>query len=654
MSLEACLRLSKYLSVLVFGLWFSLGAYAQVPAPVICAGLDNLENRIVISSDDSREYLITHGQRHWIVDPRWTTVNNRSSDSVTAVSGTELRALPLGSDITYTSPQDKIALTFLTVCLSAFCLFLTSGSKYSLLLWGNRLIAKLSERRLRVLLFGAFVLIIISRASSLALHPRFWAEDGVIWFEYGSSHSPLQMLTFLYPLSGYFNLTANIGGVLSSFTAAHLGLEYAPGGTTALSLMLQVLPIAIVLFGRSRLFDSFWKAIAGCLIILFSPTATEEIWLNTINSMSYLGLMTFLLVFEDTSSWPVWLKWIFRGLLVLAGLSGAYSLAFLPLFAVSAYLYKQRETKIQSAILGACLLVQGGIVLHSKFFGAGLPTRELPRFDTAMVNVLFGHIATPSLGLTTMQNLIGGLGLTDAWESATSFTHPFSSTMLVAGWFSSLILGVLLWRLRGSGGESVRNFVLGAFLLVAGLTSVASMAGVPQARYAFLPGLLFLLLLLLNIEHARSRLIRFICMVALAFGLSNGILAYDRVAPFSGPPWSDEVQVWRKNHAYRLRVWPGWLTKGIAYCSPKPCDTESAVSPVGGNVTAKYANQLVRRPGNSPEDGKVYFVTEGQKRWVLSSDWIRAHAYNWPKDVHEISAIELNAIPTGPPILSLK
>ena len=72
-------------------------------------------------------------------------------------------------------------------------------------------------------------------------------------------------------------------------------------------------------------------------------------------------------------------------------------------------------------------------------------------------------------------------------------------------------------------------------------------------------------------------------------------------------------------------------------------------------IAKKYEQQLVRRAGGaSPEDAKVYIVIEGKKRWVTNAEWIQAHGYDWPDDVHEIPASELDAIPTGPSIKDKK
>jgi hypothetical protein len=90
----------------------------------------------------------------------------------------------------------------------------------------------------------------------------------------------------------------------------------------------------------------------------------------------------------------------------------------------------------------------------------------------------------------------------------------------------------------------------------------------------------------------------------------------------------------------------------VVGCSPYPRSPEATTSPSTSTasqaIAAKYDHQLARRPSNTPEGGKVYVVIDGKKRWVVHVEWIRGHGYSWPNDVHEVSASDLDAIPTGP------
>ena len=63
-----------------------------------------------------------------------------------------------------------------------------------------------------------------------------------------------------------------------------------------------------------------------------------------------------------------------------------------------------------------------------------------------------------------------------------------------------------------------------------------------------------------------------------------------------------------------------------------------------------FAGCLVRRPGESDEDHKVYYIENGRKRWVTTSESIIANGFRWPADVQFVTAEELDAILPGPPL----
>jgi 2-polyprenyl-3-methyl-5-hydroxy-6-metoxy-1,4-benzoquinol methylase len=95
--------------------------------------------------------------------------------------------------------------------------------------------------------------------------------------------------------------------------------------------------------------------------------------------------------------------------------------------------------------------------------------------------------------------------------------------------------------------------------------------------------------------------------------------------------------------------------EGLVMCARKPWDSTVQQSASTEKVTRQafktsFEGCLVRRPGESPEDGKVYFVENGRKRWVTTADWIIAKGMQWPSDVQFITADELDAILPGPPL----
>lgn len=69
-----------------------------------------------------------------------------------------------------------------------------------------------------------------------------------------------------------------------------------------------------------------------------------------------------------------------------------------------------------------------------------------------------------------------------------------------------------------------------------------------------------------------------------------------------------------------------------------------------GNVhPSPYEGQLVRRPGNAPEDIMVYIIRDGKKHWITDKRWIIQNGFRWPEDVKVIPQTDLDPIPSGEP-----
>jgi len=178
------------------------------------------------------------------------------------------------------------------------------------------------------------------RAPSFFFEPRFWGEEGVIYFSNAFNNSWYQAL--FTPHLGYFSLFNNIASTLA---ANIVPLKYAPLITTLLAFVVQVIPLAIVLWSRSELWGSAVKKAVGILIILFVPV-TGEIWLATNLSQFYFSLITFLILMEDMGNASLRRVWCYRILLVLSGLTGVVSCFITPLFIFKAWTKKRKDVKI--------------------------------------------------------------------------------------------------------------------------------------------------------------------------------------------------------------------------------------------------------------------------------------------------------------------
>jgi hypothetical protein len=328
------------------------------------------------------------------------------------------------------------------------------------------------------------------------------------------------------------------------------------------------LPLAIIIWGTSSLWEHWYQRILGVLIILFAASS-GEIWLNTINSQFYLAVVTFLILMEDMGrTGPVQL-WLYRALLLVCGLSGAVSCFLLPMFILKAFFKRDRETLIQTGILAVCVLVQGWAWWVSRETGGSLAMRfsnlDLPTVVAVIVN---RTIVAPILGQTFT-------GSSAAWLS-----HLRQVSLSQFTWLSiGLVVGVtglfctLCWR------DLKRNaLIVGCYLFVAILTVVTALVPPemgkivlvnPQAgiRYFYAPSVMFLLLLLANIQFNRVSLKQWqtlFCVALLAVALATGADHYQSdIMQFTNVTWSRweyEVYAWQVNHSYTIRIWPGGWT----------------------------------------------------------------------------------------------
>ena len=384
----------------------------------------------------------------------------------------------------------------------------------------------------KIITLITIVLIIISRAPTLLLEPRFWAEEGSVYFYYAYYLPWYKTIFSLY--LGYYSLFPN----LAAFLAQLLPLKYSPLVTTGLALSVQIIPFLIILWSDSRFWDTYIKRILVSLIIIF-PSTTGEIWLNTITSQFYFGVITFLILLTniDNSSEPA--KWLYRILLLIAGLTGVISCFMTPLFILRAYQEKNKEHTIQAVLLVLCSLLQFGIFIYF------LLQNNLQHRFTNIQLWKFG-------GVFLLNNFIRPiLGY-----------HLLSKDILK---YLALPLIICLgWLFANVRKDKNARLVLGSFLLVAFLSTISSLGLAGAERYSFLPGVILLVLIssYIHFEHIFTPARSVVAAILLFLSIGLGMVEYkSRMAKYlddTWPKWRQEVAIWESTTDYNLKIWPQW------------------------------------------------------------------------------------------------
>jgi hypothetical protein len=209
----------------------------------------------------------------------------------------------------------------------------------------------------------SFVLVlIVLKGPMLLVHTRLWAEES-FYLTYALKHNVLNGLLWSRESIGYYMLTANAPAVIAALVGKKISLEYAPLVTTYFSLAIQVMPFAILVYGKSHLFRNRFLMTMGCVLMLVPATNFGEIWFNTINAKNWTGLAAFIILFEDMSDWSKRKTWFFRWVVLFCGLSGPYAAVLAPIFALSYFVYRERERLIQAGILAACCLIDLALLI---------------------------------------------------------------------------------------------------------------------------------------------------------------------------------------------------------------------------------------------------------------------------------------------------
>lgn len=389
--------------------------------------------------------------------------------------------------------------------------------------------------------FALVTLLVCLRAPVLLRHPRLWAEEGKLYFQ--SALDLPWSESLVRPFRGYYALYNNVAALAA---ARLVPLERAPAVTTLLALGLELLPFAIILFGRSELWRGTRdRALAVAATLLVAQTG--EMWLTTASSQFFFAHVTFLLLWERTEDRSMAARFAHRLVLGVAGLTGVVSCLLLPAFVLRAVRTRARERFVHAAILAAATLAQGAVLVTSA---AGLHGYRFAHPDP--LDVAYRLVADD-----VVRALLGPIV---GHAMVAPGVAPGAAAKVVV-----VLLGTLVVALLSTGARRevlVTSTV--ALLFVAVVSHAASIKMRGGDRYGFTPAMILMAMVIGNLpsgrepRSGRGRL----ALVLLALSLSVWAPMYRAVShPFVDPAWTrwpDEVAHWREDPTYAPKTWPQW------------------------------------------------------------------------------------------------
>ena len=116
----------------------------------------------------------------------------------------------------------------------------------------------------------------------LLLDPRFWAEEGALYFHHALVSPGLK--DFFSPALGYYSLVVKIAVYLALFVP----IENAPLITTVMSGLVIWSCVVLIITSSNDFLAGFGVKCAFALMLLF--ISSGEIWLNTITSQFWFPI----------------------------------------------------------------------------------------------------------------------------------------------------------------------------------------------------------------------------------------------------------------------------------------------------------------------------------------------------------------------------
>ena len=398
--------------------------------------------------------------------------------------------------------------------------------------------------------------IIFLRYPGIILNPRFLAEEGSLFFReaYYSDGFSISSLFNNHEIVGYYNLMADFAAWVA---ATFFSLPYAPYATLCISFLIQIIPLYMIVTSLSPLWNSPLKKTLGSLLVLLVPVS-GEVWLNTLGTQFYLGLISFLILLESGDMLSLWKKWFYRGLLLIGGFSGITSCLLTPFFFLKGVVRdRNRETLLHTALLTFTATLQLLSLWHSsntRLSNMGDPYSLIANLVNAnFVSTLLGpavaqHLSQIIFGIYTNANDALPYLLISLLVGEAIFIY-FLSKRTHDPWLSITTLGALLITIIIS--------------YIGMLTSKWQTVDPYNApRYFWLPNVILALAIFFAIKEqpSFSRTIRYNIFVAfcLLSILINGILNYDMADQYKNlPSWKNEVNLWIQNDEKKtISLWP--------------------------------------------------------------------------------------------------
>lgn len=413
---------------------------------------------------------------------------------------------------------------------------------------------RVETRRGRIAVFLLFAFAVLLRQPAFLLKPRFFCEEGTVYYAYALHHPILDSL--LRTAQGYYSLVQNVSALLAAYCVP---VEWAPLVTTLVGAAIQLLPYAIILWSRASFWQRDYAKFLGCLAVL-TTALSNDIWLTSVCVHFHLSLVTGLLLLEEVDTHSRWRVAMYGWLLLVAGLTSPVSGFLTPLYILKAWWARNRASLVQALILAGTTVIQLIVVIGSADVLRGRARAELdyPTFIAIWFNKSF---VLPVAGARIASWMAFDVlkPIRDFWP------RLFPSYSLILG--AILVLFLALVSYRQQSHRMV--YLLGGYALLLAISIVTSTMGEEKFclvypyhhnRYFYAPSVLLVLALLNGCYGGvgRPQWQRLFCTGCICMAVATGTWGLKTMHSYNPewPDWREECAKWRQDPTYEPKTWP--------------------------------------------------------------------------------------------------
>jgi hypothetical protein len=384
------------------------------------------------------------------------------------------------------------------------------------------------------------------KSPTLFVDPRFWAEEGTVFYVNFLHSSFFDSIFYVY--RGSFQLFTNV----IVYAAAQVSWELAPTVTTYAALALHL--IVVVQIGLFVKAHDLGRLVGLLLVGSWALLPqTYEVWLTATNAQWVAGVSV-LMVFVMPSNWIARhyggaALWCF-----VCGLAGVPATLLAPVFVLRAVIERSGPIGIVAAALAATALIQIAIL------AAVGEQRPYPLDPLTLVLPLF------------LQSVLAPVISTDGAVRLGSGIVSQSPETAARALIATLTLGLVVMGCATAAGASARRKPDAWLVLLAGICVTAvqnfgaiaphqNLSGWANPRY-FLCGSMCLCLLLGWGTRARPTLLRsfsfgLLCAIVL-LGIATAAANPSTDVYIRGPSWHRQINACVPGQMCKVRVWPLW------------------------------------------------------------------------------------------------